>query len=64
MAGASLLRGLFCRCSEQGLLFAEMGGLLIAAASLAMEPSPCPYSWEPGQALGHVGLSSGAMGAH
>ena len=64
-AGSWLLHGLFCSCSKQGLLFVEMRGLLIVVASLPVEASPCPsHSLEPGQALGHMGLSSCAMGAH
>ena len=36
-AGFLLLKGLFSSCSEQGLLFIAVHGLLIAVASLVME---------------------------
>ena len=36
-AGSSLLRGLFCSCSKQGLLFLVVHGLLTVVTSLAVE---------------------------
>ena len=35
--GSSLMRALFSSCGEQGLLFAEVLGLLITVASLVAE---------------------------